>query len=283
MANTPQTLTVEALANNTDHAALAEWAAEHSGADIVAHLADGVDVIAAHKSIDFHVYDDEKYLPSPRRLAGTVTAHTTAALGAYVTRFGDSTRMVWVSPDQVVGVLNEHTNLQPGWRDHRVTMPVKRHPLFVELAKVFGQPLDQSEFADLVETLERAWTNPAAATMLEVAQTIHINGEKKLSSSFTLRDGSIAMSYVNQEQAVAGRNADLTVPSRVEITLPVFEGTDTVAAIRCRLRTRRSGGQVMFVLLPDETADQIVQRALDGLSLEIAVAVGDVPVLHGKP
>lgn len=283
MANTPQTLTVEALADNTDHAALAEWAAEHSGADHVHQLADGVEVIAAHSTVTLHTLDDEKYRPQPRRLSGIVTAHTTAALGAYVSRFGDSTRMVWVSPDQVVGVLNEHTNLQPGWRDHRVVMPVKRHPLFVELAAAFGKPLDQSEFADLVETLERAWTNPAAATMLEVAQTIHINGEKKLSSSFTLRDGSIAMSYVSQEQAVAGRNADLTVPSRVEITLPVFEGTDSVATIRCRLRTRRSGGQVMFVLLPDETADQIVQRALDGLSQEIAAAVGDVPVLHGKP
>lgn len=283
MANTPQTLTVEALADNTDHAALAEWAAEHSGADVVAHLADGVDVIAAHRSVDFHVYDDEKYLAAPRRLAGSVTAHTTAALGAYVARFGDSTRMVWVSPDQVVGVLNEHDDNAPGWRDHRVTMPVKRHPLFVELAKVFGQSVDQEAFAELVETLERAWSSPDAATMLEVAQTIHIAGDKKLSSSFTLRDGSIALSFVNQEQATAGRNADMTVPSRVEITMPVFEGTDSVVTIRCRLRTRRSGGQVMFVLLPDETADQIVQRALDGLSGEIAAAVGDVPVLHGKP
>ena len=152
-----------------------------------------------------------------------------------------------------------------------------------ELSKAFGVAVDQEEFAELVETLERAWSSPDAATMLEVAQTIHIAGDKKLSSSFTLRDGSIALSFVNQEQAVAGRNADMTVPSRVELTMAVFEGTDSTVTIRCRLRTRRSGGQVRFVLLPDETADQIVQRALDGLSAEIAAAVGDVPVLHGKP
>ena len=281
--STPLHGTIESLVGDQDLSAALEWAAEHAGADIVAHLAEGVDVIAAHQTVNLHTIDDEKYLGAPRRISGTVTAHTTAALGAYVTRFGDATRLVWVSPDQVVAVLNEHTNLQPGWRDHRIVMPVKRHPLFTELAAVFGKPLDQEVFADLVETLERAWTSPAAGTMLEVAQTIHINGEKKLSSSFTLRDGSIAMSYVSQDTAVAGRNADLTVPSRVELTLPVFEGTDSVATIRCRLRTRRSGGQVMFVLLPDETADQIVQRALDGLSAEIAAAVGDVPVIHGKP
>ena len=121
--------------------------------------------------------DDEKYRHQPRRPRAS-WPHTTMALGACVCA-GDSTP--W-SGSRPTGSRRAQRAHEPaaGWRDHRAVMPVKRHPLFVGSLAARSAAARPSEFADLVEERARARWTATPATMLEVAQTIHINGEKKL-------------------------------------------------------------------------------------------------------
>ena len=72
--------------------------------------------------------------------------------------------------------------------------------------------------------------------MLEIAQNIHVAGDKKLSSAMTLTNGSIGLSYTSNDVVTAGRNGDLTVPSRLKLELPVFDGTDLTHEVQVRLR-----------------------------------------------
>lgn len=267
-----------------DGVGLVEWAAEHSGVDALESPAEHVTVYARHATNRIEVVDTEKYQAAPRRITASPQLHTLESLAEYVARFHSAPTAVYVSPVAVTAVLDEATDQTPQWRGHRAIHQLKQHPLFALLAANCNKAMTQTEFAELVEDLAGAWVAPDAATMLEVAQTISIAGDKKLSSAITLANGSISMSYQSIETATAGARGDLVVPVRLTVRLPVYDGTDATQEVSLRLRTRRRDAAIEFVLRPDETIEQIVAKALKSVRAELlGVLAPTIPLFFGTP
>lgn len=266
-----------------DMATLAEWAAEHSGVDILGMADERAYIIGRHATNVVQVVDTDKFQSTPRRTVCTPAFTTLASLGEYLLQFETADRSVYVS-ETIEAVINDDRDNRPGWRDHRATYRLRQHPLFQLFTGSVNKPLSQGVFAELVEDLERCWISPDPATMLEIAQNVHAAGEKKLSSAVTLANGSIGLSYTSNDVITAGRAGDLTVPSRLKLELPVFDGTDLTHEVQVRLRTRRREGAIEFLLRPDESVEQVVQKALQAVGEALgALLPASIPVLFGKP
>lgn len=275
---------VDSLADQDhDLAALAEWAAEHSGVDFLDAPGPNVALYGRHDSLRIDVIDTQQYQPAPRRTKATPAFTTLASLAAYVRQFDGAQRSVYVS-ETIQAVINDDRDASPGWRDHRATYQLVQHPLFVAFRESTNKGLGQRKFAELVEDLEVCWRSPNAASMLDIAQNINANGERKLTQSLSLPDGSMNITYVADDSVMAGKAGNVHVPNLLKLRIPVFDGTDLTHDVAARLRTAKTNGGIEFLLRPNETVEQMVAKALEAVGATLADLLGPaIPVFFGKP
>lgn len=221
--------------------------------------------------------------PRPGRKAGTYQTDTVESFAALVTEHVVPATTIWIDQDarRIVAVLNDHEGGAgtPEWGDHRVLLKLAHTPEWQHWAGLDGKLVGQVEFAEHIEDGVGEIVTPAAADMLEIAQSIHAHTQASFRSANRLQDGQVQVAYDEAVDASAGKSGDLKIPSEFELAIAPFVGGQPYK-VTARLRYRVGGGQLKI----GYKLDRPHLVVLDALG-EIASGLAEKfdRVFHGRP
>lgn len=217
---------------------------------------------AQHKLIDL-----EEHLDRPRRKRGTVELTDVDSLIRYVNAHkGDGTELYAdVDRTKVVAVLNGHEH-EAGWGDHRAVLTLRPSTEWKRWSGKNGDTLTQTAFAEHIEESLDDIVEPAAASVLEMAQTFEASKSVEFRSSSMLSSGQRQLNYVETIEARAGAHGQLTVPTEFVLGLRPFEGTDRYK-VTARFRYRINDGKLAVAYVLDKPQDVIEAAFADILGL----------------
>lgn len=241
-----------------------------------------------HESQRLHLEATERYQQAPSRARGEATTTEPAAFLAYLHRLGTPATTVWVhqasftAPPRVCAVLNDHTDAGVcGWRDHRVGLSLTPTPLWAHWVGKDNQLVTQLEFAEHVEDGITAIIRPAAADMLEIAQTFHASRNVNFSSATRVANGEVQLRWHEDTQASAGRNRSMEVPERFTLALEPWAGAGMVYELEARLRYRLREGELRIGYRLDRV-DEAMRKAVGDLVDHLTSQLPEHLVLAGQ-
>jgi uncharacterized protein YfdQ (DUF2303 family) len=230
-----------------------------------------------------HVVDLEQYAGEPHRKRGQVTVTDTASLITYVKKHaaGGATELyaLW-DHGRVVAVINGHDTDDPGWGDHRVSLALQATPAWTRWTSQDGAQLTQTAFAEHIEDSLAEIVEPAAATMLEIAQSFQAHTSVAFRSGRRLHTGETKLVYEEQTDATAGAQGDITIPETFTIALAPWEGCDPYR-MNVRLRYRIGNGDLKLSYRLDRPED-VRRAAFADITTAVADATG-YTALAGSP
>jgi uncharacterized protein YfdQ (DUF2303 family) len=193
--------------------------------------------------------DLEKFLAAPRIARGSVVLHDHQDFAAYTNRFSTERTTVWADAEQssITAVLNDHEDVtdggEAGWRDHRVSLQLRVDDDWALWRKFDGQFMTQVQFAEFVESMLHVIVRPAAADMLEIAQTFQARRNVDFKSGSRLASGDVQLHYEETTEAKAGRMGNMEIPPEMDVALAPYLGT-TAGIVTARVRYRIEGGHL---------------------------------------
>lgn len=235
----------------------------------------------AHELIDLGELLNEE----PRRARATVAVHDAPSFVAAVRqRVEDETRAAVYADETkaaLVCVLNDDTGTSgPAWRDHRVSLDLRKTPEWVHWLKLDGSLVDQETFASHIED-GLAELGDAAADMLELAQTIQGMTQTRWKGGHRVASGARQFTYEEDTDAQAGANGQLAIPEKFDITLRPFIGSDRVTTTaRFRFRLPRGGGEVKLGYKLDRPHD-VERTAFVSVVEQVAAELPSLALLRG--
>ena len=141
-----------------------------------------------------------------------------------------------------------------------------------------GQYMAQQDFAEFCELNLDTFSSPAAATILEIAQTFQAKSTVDFSSAVRLSSGAIKLKREEQLNATAGERADISIPEEITVALPLFK-YGKAYAVRARLRYRIVDSAVkLSVLLVDP--EMAIEHAFKEVMDEVSNLL-EMPVFYG--
>jgi uncharacterized protein YfdQ (DUF2303 family) len=190
----------------------------------------------------------ERWADKPRRAAAVYRPATVDSLIELCARHeSEEFTTVWVHPTsgRIVAVFNDNSTTEPGWRDHRAVLQLVVPPPWFHWTRRDGVLMTQAEFAEHIEDGLADIAEPAAADMLELAQSFHAKQSAAFRSAVRLQDGRVQMQYDEEIEAKAGRSGQMAIPSEFKLALSPFLGEDPWG-VRALLRYRIGGGKLML-------------------------------------
>lgn len=241
------------------------------------------------KAFDLNDYLD-RFAPRPRAKTGHVSLDDAGSFVVYVDRHKDNAgTTLWadIARGQVVAVFDDHEHGadgdgsgEPGHGRHRATLTLKQTEDWQRWLGIDGKAIAQAAFAEHIEDGAHNVVSPDAATMLEIAQSLHITSSVAFKSGIRLSSGQTQLRWEENVDAVAGENGTLEVPTVFTLALQPFEGSQTYE-IEARFRHRKTqqGAMLGYKLT---RPDLVKKNAFDDLTHEISERLG-LPVMAGKP
>ena len=234
----------------------------------------------------------ESLLPAPRRKKGAYQVHDADSFVTYMSKHGDQDTEVWADAisSQIVGVLNAHqehpatTDSGARWEDHKVVYKVQLTDAWKAWAKHDGVLGDQGEFAEHIEDRAIDIIDPAAADMLELAQTFQATIGVNFESSKRLSTGERQLEYRETVDAKAGKAGRMDIPDTFTLALRPFEGADAFK-VTARLRYRITDGRLRIGYKLERPTDVLREAFLTvvaAIQAEIADFDNPVPILRGS-
>lgn len=226
-------------------------------------------------STDNEVIDLEAMLDAPRRRKGTYVVATVESFTDLVDRLGgtgkDDAISIWVNHTQsysLEAVFNDNSADASGWGDLRVKLPLDITSEWAHWASRSGKWMDQEEFAEHIEDGIKELVDPDAATMLEIAQSIHATVSATFRSAKRLSDGETQMVYEEQIDGSAGQTkGELKIPEVFKLAIAPFLGED-VYAVNARFRYRLGGGSLR-IGYKLERPDDVIIDALEQIKKKL--------------
>lgn len=274
----------------TGPAALAAWAHDvgFATAPATIELADRYGKIIVPAGAQIVDYDIDRFMPAPTRATGIVQTSTVASFADYVTRHHSEAVTVWWHATPVnkpegrwcyaTAILNDHrATAVPEWGDHRAQLVVQHTPEWSAWCAMSGQLVDQETFAEFIEDHLADIVAPAAADMLEIAQSLHVARSSEFSSARRLSDGQTQLTYRQDQSATAGATGTMEIPGTVTLSIAPFIGADT-QAVTARFRYRLNGGNLKLGIIlnhPDRVIDRAVTRMRDQFTDTIGAPVDE--------
>lgn len=220
---------------------------------------------------------------NPRRVKGTATVTDTASWLAYFEKHGDMFAEVYgdVTTSTVTAILNAPTGpITPGWGDHRVVLKLTHSAAWAKWIALNDTFMAQEAFAEHLEDRTPDLVEPDAATMLELAQSFQATTGVQFESGSRLQSGQRRFTYLETTEAKAGTRGELSVPTSIQIQIPVWRGVAIVVPMTARLRFRaqREGLKLGYVL---DRVDDVLDAAWASLLGELTETL-PVTVLAGK-
>lgn len=235
---------------------------------------------------DLREFDIEDYEPTPRRQTGKVTLTDQDSFVLYVNRHRDDHRTtLWTNVDNgtVTGVINDHCmdGGDAGWGDHRATLQLKLTEDWRFWIGQDNQMISQVAFAEHLEQGARNVVTPAAADMLEIAQTFHAKRNVAFKSSSRLKSGEIGLQYETTDQATAGIKGTMEIPDLFTLRLQPFDGGPEYDNITARFRYRIVDG-VLFLGYQIDRPDLVKRAAFNDITAKVSEGI-QLPVMAGVP
>ncbi|HOU66037.1 MAG TPA: DUF2303 family protein [Thermomonas sp.] len=237
--------------------------------------------------------DNEKMLPSPRRVTAAAAMTDAASFIAYVLRNRNAGSMVWCDFNptsyalQFTAVFDEH-HAKPGWRSHKATFKPAVSAEWGTWIRSDKQSKSQVAFAEFLEQNEQDISAldgfPTSLDMVKMATEFEARQDQRLKSTVRLQSGGIRLEYV--ADADSGTTEAMKIFDKFVIGIPVFwtqpKAGEPVAAyhVKARLRYRQASGAVNFyyeLIRPD----LVHQRAALELIEQIRAGIGETPLLMG--
>ena len=124
----------------------------------------------------------------------------------------------------------------PQWNDHVVHLSMKHHPDYQTLLDNSNKWHEQYDFALFIEENTHLFTNPDAATMLEMAQHLKGTVNAQWRSGQRLANNQTSIEYTEEIKAQTYKG-DITVPEYIDLQTPLYEGFSS-EPIRAAFRFR---------------------------------------------
>jgi uncharacterized protein YfdQ (DUF2303 family) len=251
---------------------------------VPAEIADQVTVVEMPNARHVETIDVERLMSQPRRQKGTTALHGPDSLVVWVQGQAGTDGGVAVYGDlystTITAVINPGTADYPGWDDHRGALTLKRHPRWDRWRAIDGKVIGQAQFAGHVQLCASDFVAPAAADVLEIAETLTLNVGAKVSSAQRMRDGQRRIIFDETVDATAGGDLAVEIPETITLRFPLFDGAEP-EEITARLMYRKVDGGVGFAVQfvdPDEKE----RTTFATLTNQVAEAL-DVTALMGHP
>lgn len=247
-----------------------------------------LEVIDLEKQLD-------RYRERPRRKQGTFRVHDAESFVSYLGKHGLPESEVWadVTTSNLIAVVNAHAteaildepgadavdaDQGAGWADHRVEYAVRPTQAWTTWLSSDGKLLDQNSFAELIEDRAVDIVAPAAADMLELAQTFQATIGVSFESSKLLSSGQRQLEYKETVDSRAGHRGRLEIPKEFTLGLVPFEGADPYK-VTARFRYRITDGQLRIGYRLERPQD-VMREAFLGVVDKVSEAVSQ-PVYRG--
>lgn len=227
----------------------------------------------------------EQFRDRPDRPRGIYKPATVESFIAYVDKHRQlSATSVWVHPTEgkIRAILDDHEDkFAPGWGEHRAALDLLATPEWEFWTKLDGKLVSQGEFAEHIEEGVRQIQNPAAADMLEIAQSFHAATDAKFRSRIVLASGEVRMAYDETVEAQAGQHGEIKIPQEFELAIAPFVGEEPYKVMaRFRYRVRNGNLQLGYSLIEPEL---VVRDCLERIAGKLTEKFGDDAVFLGEP
>lgn len=237
--------------------------------------------------VDMGIYVDR--LPAPQRKRGKTVVDDVASFQAYYAKHSDEDSETYVNVDHrtITTVLDAHSQESPRWGDHRLMLQLKCTRAWNAWLALDGKWLTQREFAEHIEARLEDIREPAAAEMLELAQSFQAKTTVKFASGTRLSSGDMTLNWEETTDATAGAKGQIKIPSTFKIAvkcleLPVVEGEDPVVyGIEARFRYRIERGNLVIGYILNEPA-AVLRDAVLAVVGQVEGGLG-IEVLRGTP
>lgn len=225
----------------------------------------------------------DEYKPLPSRKTGTTTVRDAKSFLALWGKHGDDASEIYSDADRltVTAVLNASASDTADWGDHRLQLQLRETDAWKQWASNDGVLMGQDDFAEFIEDHLPEILEPAAAEMLEIAQSIQGTVKAEFASGTRLATGQRRLEYTETVTAKAGQKGTLTIPETFVVGLLPFEGLTGGYRITARLRYRINGNALTIGYKLDRPADARAKAFSD--VIEQVAADVDHPILNGTP
>lgn len=170
---------------------------------------------------------------------------------------------VYENASQVRAVLDAGSKSHPGHAAHSITLNPRVDDDWHAWARIDGELMHQEDFADFIEDQALNITTPDAATMLEIATSMHVNTSVEFEQGLRQADGQARFAYREDANTRAGANGDIEIPATIHIALAPFKNGakyNVEARLRWRIREKqlRIGVKLVRPSLVREAAFQAI-------------------------
>ena len=226
--------------------------------------------------------DLDIYRERPRRKTGTTIVRDAESFVDYCAKHSDEGTEYYASRDNgtITAVLNANEQDGPRWGDHRAVLQLKHSKPWHDWTSLDGKGFAQADFAEWIEDHLPDVRDPAAADLMEIAQTFEATTTVNFQAGSRIVDGQRRLTYVETIDATAAQGT-LTIPASITLGLLVYEGGDQADPITARLRYRIGGGKLTLSYHLDRPEDA-VKAAFDAVVESIAREVAR-PIWAGTP
>lgn len=222
----------------------------------------------------------EQFLDAPVRDKTTRRLLTLEHFNEYLKRFKQDDSSVYVTAGSsggfiVTAELDHRSKDKPVWPGHKADFVIERsEPLARWLAKNKHR-MGQEEFADLLEERSADIRVPAAAEILELAQSLHVT--RNMSVKSLVRGSRAANSLTfNKEESLKAGDGSVELPTSFEIEVPAFARHFETVRLKALLRPRIADDRPSFTYelqLVDESVEQVLETILNAVRTQTGLPV----------
>lgn len=230
----------------------------------------------SHTLVDIRKQIHEEASLLPDRKTGHYTVVHPDAFAAYLAKHDTDETEVWGSRDAgtITAVINAHSGSFVGdWEDHTLTLQLRHSDDWKDWLAADGKLMGQLEFAEFVEDHLPCFVNPAAADMLELAQTFQATTKVDFASSQRVASGETQLNYTEQQAASAGRKGNLTIPDTFHLGLRVYDNVGKAYKLPARFRYRIRDGHLQLGYRLTRPKD-VLQAAFDDVVAQVEKDTG---------
>jgi uncharacterized protein YfdQ (DUF2303 family) len=228
-------------------------------------------------------------LTVPTRKRSAVIVSDEEGFCAYISLHAGEESMIYADIDHEVGrlvlvcVLNDDSQVKPGWRDHTCTLSARQSIEWKRWNENHKVRMNQADFAAwLEENLKDVLSAdgmPTGADMLQMALGFERTSDKRLKSKINLQSGGFRFEYVDDEEK--DTRTSMQVFDRFAIAVPVFEGSTLAYRVDARLKYRDNDGKLSFwfeLIRPDQAFRQAVEDVVSKIAANL-----NIEIINGKP
>lgn len=223
-----------------------------------------------------------EYTGRPPRKTGTTIARDAESFLAYYEKHHDDNTEVYADADRlsITAVLDAHSADTARWETHRLGLCLRQTDAWKQWLALDGKLMGQEQFAEFLEDHLPELLEPAAATMLEIAQSIQGVAKAEFQSGTRLQSGERKLAYVETVTAKAGQKGELVIPETFTVGLVPFDGSEGYK-LTARLRYRINGGPLQLGYKLERPADTL-RTAFADVVKKVAEEITE-PVMNGTP